>query len=338
MNLTVSRGVKIGALGAVMSTLAFVFIISQIRPDQFASAFARANYAYVLPCLLFLLLGLVTRALRWRALLGGALPLSRSFSIMNVAYLVNGVLPLRLGEVVRIYLTSQIKDHPVGVLKTTGSILVERLLDLLAIVLMVLLGLLFAPVPPELQSASAVAALSAMTGFITLVVLAGHRAWVHRLLGTITGRFHRLDHQRLARWVNEFLDGLAPLRSLRGFLTPVLWTCASWVLSLIAGYWLMFAIFGESSFVTTALYIAAAAFAIAVPAVPGNLGTYEWSIILALSAMGYTDMDRMTAFAVLVHAVNVLVHASTGLIGLVKEGISLQQLQRGVRQMQQLEG
>jgi hypothetical protein len=338
IRLGLSRNSKIAVFGALISLLTIAFILSQIRVDQFGEALLRANYAYVLPCVLFLVLGLVTRAFRWRGLLQGALPLRRAFSIMNVAYLVNGVLPLRLGEVVRIYLTTQVTGHPVAALTAASTVIVERLLDLLAIVVMVLVALGFAPVPRELQTASLVSAVAAIGGFIVLVWMASHRAWVTRLLTTAAKVVKPLAHPRWQTWVNQFLDGLLPLTTWRGFLSPVFWTAASWILSLIAGYFLMIAVFGVGDWVATALYIAAAAFAIAVPAVPGNLGTYEGSILLALQAMGYTDFNQMAAFAVLVHAVNVLVHAVTGLIGMLQEGVSLNQLQRGVQQMRQSEG
>jgi uncharacterized membrane protein YbhN (UPF0104 family) len=100
----------------------------------------------------------------------------------------------------------------------------------------------------------------------------------------------------------------------------------------MAGYVLMYAFFDEASLAATMLYIAAAAFAIALPAVPGNLGTYEASILLALTAMGYEQSSSAIAFAVMVHAVNVFVHATTGVFGFIQEGISLTQLSQGVRQ------
>jgi hypothetical protein len=68
---------------------------------------------------------------------------------------------------------------------------------------------------------------------------------------------------------------------------------------------------------------------------PGNIGTYEASILLALGALGY-DAASGTAviFAVMVHGINLLVHASTGVLGFIQEGISLEQLSQGVRAMQ----
>ena len=336
MNL--SRNTKIALFGAFISLLTIAFILSQIRLDLFGDALLSANYGYVIPCVVFLVLGLVTRALRWQVLLQEALPLRRAFSIMNVAYLVNGVLPLRLGELVRIYLTSHVEGYQVAAMTAASTVIVERLLDLLAIVVMVLVALGFAPVPRELQTASLISAIAAISGFVVLVWMASHRSWVTRLLGVVGNVIKPLAHPRWQTWANQFLDGLLPLTSWRGFLLPVAWTGASWILSLIAGYYLMIAVFGSGDWVATALYIAAAAFAIAVPAVPGNLGTYEWSILLALQALGYSNFNQVAAFAVLVHAVNVLVHAVTGVIGMLQEGVSLNQLQQGVQQMRHLEG
>jgi uncharacterized membrane protein YbhN (UPF0104 family) len=141
---------------------------------------------------------------------------------------------------------------------------------------------------------------------------------------------------RLTRWLDHFLDGLQPLTHPRALLAALAWTAVSWGFSTIAGYILMFTFYTQASWAATMLYIAAAAFAIAVPAVPGNLGPYEGSIYLAISAMGYANpAGTAVAFAVLVHGLNLLVHASTGVAGFIQEGISLEQLSRGVQEMRQ---
>jgi uncharacterized membrane protein YbhN (UPF0104 family) len=95
---------------------------------------------------------------------------------------------------------------------------------------------------------------------------------------------------------------------------------------------LMFAFFDQANWTAVCLFIAAASLAIAVPAVPGNIGTYELSILLALQPFGYVG-STATAFAVLVHGLNLLIYAALGAIGLIREGISLAQLTHGVREM-----
>ena len=111
------RHVKVGILGLVVSLIATYFIVVQINVERFISAVIGADYQYLIPCIVFLLVGLFTRAIRWRVLLANQLPFNRAFSIMNVAYLVNGVLPLRIGEVARIYLTTRVQK-PIPAMQT----------------------------------------------------------------------------------------------------------------------------------------------------------------------------------------------------------------------------
>ncbi len=333
--MKLSRPVKIGILGAIVSALAVLFIVQQVDLTLFVESMRAANFWYLLPCVLLLLLGLVARAFRWRVLLAGRLPLLRTFSIMNVAYLVNGVLPLRIGELARIYLASRV-DDPVPAPHTASTIIVERLLDLLAVVLMVLLALSMGPVPQRLQTASGIAAIAAVIGFVVLLILARRRSLAERMFHAVLSVIPVLRRwQVLEDWFEQFLDGLMPLTRPRALVAAVTWTVIGWMFSIAAGYVLMFAFFPEGSLAATMLYIAAAAFAIALPAVPGNVGTYEAAILLALQAMGYDTSGTALAFAVMVHAVNVFVHASTGMIGFVQEGISLGQLSEGVQKMQQ---
>jgi uncharacterized protein (TIRG00374 family) len=327
----------IGLLGLAVSLLAIYFIVSQVNLNALGDALTHARYIFLIPTVLFLVLGLVTRAIRWRVLLSNALPLGRTFNIMNVGYLVNGVLPLRIGEVARAYLAMR-ADPPVPVFKTASTMIVERLLDLLAIIVMLLLALAAGPVPKELRVAASVATPTAIGGFLVLVFLSSQRGLARRLLALFTGRLDGTRFARfiptLTRWFDHFLDGLKPLIQPSALLKAVIWTVVSWGFSTVGGYMLMFAFYERASWAVTALYIAAAAFAIAVPAVPGNLGSYELSILLALGAMGYGQpASTATAFAVMVHGVNLAVHASTGMIGFIQEGISLGQLSRGVQGM-----
>jgi uncharacterized protein (TIRG00374 family) len=324
-------------LGIVVSVLAIYFVISQVDVDQLGEALTRARYVYLLPTILFLLVGLVTRAVRWRVLLSEGLPLWRAFSIMNVAYLVNGLLPLRIGEVARAYLATR-AEPPVPVLKSFSTIIVERLLDLLAVVGMLAFALTAGPLPDQLRAAGLFFGPLALIGFLILVFLARQRAFTLNLAERSVDRIKPLHKLRVNPVIllGNFLDGLKPLTDMKALMRALGWTALSWGLSAVAGYVLMFAFFDGGDWVVTCLYIAAAAFAIAVPAMPGNIGTYEASILLALGAMGYdTASSSAVIFAVMVHGINLLVHASTGVIGFIQEGISLEQLSQGVREIQQ---
>jgi uncharacterized protein (TIRG00374 family) len=323
-------------VGVVVSVLAIYFVVSQVHIEQLGLALMRARYVYLLPTIVFLLAGLVTRAVRWRVLLSDGLPLWRAFSIMNVAYLVNGLLPLRIGEVARAYLATR-ATPPVPVMKSFSTIIVERLLDLLAVVVLLAFALTAGPLPDELRAAGLFFGPAALVGFLVLVLLARQRTLTLNVAAQLVDRVKLLQrlHINIVTLLAHFLDGLTPLTDLQALLRALGWTAISWGFSAVAGHILMFAFFDRGDWAATCLYIAAAAFAIAVPAMPGNIGTYEASILLALGAMGYdAASSTVVIFAVMVHGINLLVHASTGVIGFIQEGISLEQLSQGVREMQ----
>jgi uncharacterized protein (TIRG00374 family) len=326
---------RLGLLGLAVSAVTLYFMFYQMDMGQFVQALSQARYIYLIPTVLLLVAGLVTRAFRWRALLDHALPLGRAFSIMNVAYLVNGILPLRIGEVARMYLASR-SNRDVSPLKVGGTIVVERLLDLLAVVVMIGLALALGPVPDDLRRAAGVAVPLLIGGFAVLVGFASQRARLMALGGNIAARLpiQAALSGRLLAWFDHFLEGLQVVARPGRFLQVLGWTAVSWGFSAAAGYILMFAFFEQASLSATLLYIAAAAFAIAVPAVPGNIGPYELAIVSVLGAVGYGEPASVAiAFAFVVHGINLAVHAVTGFIGLMREGLTVTQLTDGVRSL-----
>jgi uncharacterized protein (TIRG00374 family) len=321
-------------LGIVVSLLATLFVVRELDLPLLGESLATARFMYILPCVALLLMGLFTRAIRWRVLLSNGLSFWRAFHIMNVAYLVNGVLPLRIGEVARVFLATRVTP-PVPVFTTAATIAVERLLDLLAVVMLVAFALAAGDIPPELRSAGVAMGVVGLIGFLTLVILSRQRPLAHRLMNGVIGIIPPLKRINPTALLDHLLDGLAPLATIRTLISALFWTGMSWLFSVMAGYVLMFTFYDNPSWSATCLYIAAAAFAIVVPATIGSLGIYEGSILLALNALGYGDPATVAiAFAVTVHGVNVLVHSATGAIGFIHEGVSLGQLSRGVRDFQ----
>jgi uncharacterized protein (TIRG00374 family) len=247
--------------------------------------------------------------------------------------LLNNVLPLRVGELARAYLATQ-ADPPVPALKSIGTSVVERLVDVLAVLIILALALSAGPLPDELRASATFFVPVVIIGFAVLLILASQRQRALNFGAKIVTHISILQRWDVIAWAGHFLDGLTPLIQPTELVQVLLLTTASWICSLLSGYVLMIAFFGHADWATTCLFSAAASLAVAVPAVPGNLGTYEFSILLALKAMGFGDpAATATAFAVAVHAVNLLVNSSLGIYGFIQEGVSLGQISQGVREM-----
>ena len=324
------RGWRIGLLGLAVSVIAIYFILSQIDLAATWEALRSARWVYALPCAVLIAIGLFTRALRWRALLDGVLPLNRAFHILNVAYLANGVLPLRLGELARAYLASR-ADAQASIPLVLGTVVVERLLDLLSVLGLIALAASVA-LPGELGAAALAVAPLSFIGLIVLVIAATRRDLALRSVAWIAARVPLLRRLDIAHLLDDFLKGLAPLTQPAAFASIVGWSVVSWFFSIAAGYVIMLAFYPQGDWAASALFIAAASLAIAVPAAPGSLGAYEASIVLALGAFAAygTPVETAAAFALVVHGLNLFMYAALGALGLLREGITLGQLARGV--------
>lgn len=322
-------------LGAVVSLAVLVFLVANINFAQLAEALKSARYIFILPSAAFIVLGLFTRALRWRVMLFGALPIRRVFSILNVSYLINGVVPFRAGELARAWLATR-SEKPVPIFQSLSTIVVERLLDTLAVLIILALALAASPLPDELRAAAVFFAPAVAVGFVVLILLSAQRDRALKAARAVARRLPALERWHLVDWFGNFLDGLRPLTMVRPLLGVLGWTVISWGFSLASGYVLMYAFYPQGSWAAVALFTAAASFAVAVPAVPGNIGTYEASVVLSLGAMGYSaPFETAVAFAVLLHALNLLIFGILGLLGFLQEGVTLEQLSQGMRGAQQ---
>jgi uncharacterized protein (TIRG00374 family) len=294
-----------------------------------------ARYWTVIPCIALSTIGLWLRSLRWRVLLDRRISHRDSFHILNVSYFVNGVLPLRVGELVRAVLAARL-DPPVQVLTSLSTILVERLLDTLAVFALIGLTLAILHAGLQIGLVGVVLGIGSVTGVMVLAVFAARPDWAHRLLDLVGRIVPPLRRPSLHRWLDHLLDGIRPLASARATLLAVGWTAAGWTMSVIAGYALLYAIFDRPTWTASMAMIALASFVVAVPAVPGNLGPFEAAVVFGLASahlVPNATAAPAVAFALLLHVVNLLTYISLGLIGLWVENVSLGEVTRAAQSL-----
>ena len=106
-----------------------------------------ANYVFVVVTVLMTVLGLFGRALRWQLLFypTKGLPLSKVFAVLNIGYLLMNVLPARLGDVARAILLGELTG--VSKARALSTIVVERVTDVLVVLLFLASVVFFVPVP-----------------------------------------------------------------------------------------------------------------------------------------------------------------------------------------------
>jgi uncharacterized protein (TIRG00374 family) len=323
-------------LGVVISVATLAYALNGNDLSRIGDELANGRYLWAIPCGLLIALGLWFRGLRWRFLLNERITPMHSFHITNISYFLNAWLPLRLGEVARAYLVTRLKP-PISMFTALSSVVVERLIDLLAVVVLVVLAVQLTDVPSEVQVSAQLIGVASVLGMLVLAFFAARRQVAHAIVRFFLSILPFLERLGVRSLADKVLDGIAPLGSVRGVSYSLWWSLWAWTTSIVAGYVLLFAFYDQPNWAAALLMIAAAALAIALPAVPGSVGPFEAAIIVGLQLSGMIDpanglpQERAFAFAVVLHLVNAACYVILGYLGLLQERVSLGEVFRAAR-------
>jgi len=215
------------------------------------------------------------------------------------AGLLNNVLPLRVGDIVRA--TVFPASIGVGRVAATGSIIMERLIDLLTLLVCLAIGTtaLGASTLPDWLSAGAL--VLGMVGAAALFAIFLFSGLLSRAVGLFAaGRRSGSPLRKVAELGANFLLSFQQMSS-PGVLTGV------FALSMLAWlgeaglFWAVLAGFGVPAGLLPALLVTAfVTLSTLLPSSPGYVGPFHLAAISALVLLGQ-DKDVATSFAVLAH-------------------------------------
>jgi uncharacterized protein (TIRG00374 family) len=287
------------------------------------------DYRWAAPGLLVFTASKFLHAYRWRVFLGRRehLPLRQLFAIFLTSNLANAVIPLRAGDLLRIELPNRRFGIPRAEL--TGSVIVvETLLDGVAFVILMFVGLVLLDVPPLLPSLLGFMALAVGVAFAVTVVLArvdGERdfstLWPLRWLPV------RL-RARAAVLLPQFLDGLASLRDVGGVSRAVGISLVAW-LAEVGVYWMMGQAFGLELDAATYLPIMIGAnLIVSIPLTPWDLGPYE-VVVTEVTVLAGAARGVASGFAVGSHLLLLAWIGVTGMLAMWALDLEPRELLRG---------
>jgi len=312
--------------------IALAIVFSLIDFQQLIIAIQHANYWLVAACVIATLLWLLVRAMYWRTLLCERARYKDVFFAINEGYLLNNLLPFRLGELARAFLLGRKSDpegKPIGFWFVFSSILVERILDMAFGVGILVTSLIFVvggswAIPAAVFTGSVV-----LIGLIVMYVLARNQDWAVAQLNRFGQRWPIL--LKLGGGIlPAFLSGLSVFTDGKRFLKAIGWASINWLISFVQ-YYLMLNAFIPGAKLSWALFaLGISALGVAVPSSPGNIGVLEGALVAAL-AVFKVDYASAFAFAFTLHIIQYTLSIILGAYGLSREGETLLGLYQQLR-------
>ncbi|HEY7727800.1 MAG TPA: lysylphosphatidylglycerol synthase transmembrane domain-containing protein [Candidatus Eisenbacteria bacterium] len=295
----------LSALGIGLSGAAVVALLRQTDLAILGRELRGARLEWLFLAGAVTLAGYDLRARRWGVLLSprARVPQSRLFGATMVGFLAINTLPARIGELARAYVLSRTERVPVGAV--LGSVVMERLFDLVALGTFWALSLLFAPYPDWFR----------WSGYLTLalgVVLVGgvwalHAAHAseHPVLDRLLSLAPSRVRDRLGSGVASFTSGLSGIRDPGTLIRAGAWSAAMWVVNAA-----VFLLVGESMGLhlpgwSPLLLTFVVCVAILLPSSPGFIGVLEAGCVVGLGLVGVGE-SRALAYGILYHLTQLL--------------------------------
>jgi uncharacterized protein (TIRG00374 family) len=299
-------------LVGLAASLVFAWLsVRNVDFGDLETSLARTNYWWLVPASATFVLAFFIRALRWQLLFAAPTRPAfwSTFQALLVGQFFNNVLPLRAGDAARILALHSLGRQSRA--EATGTVLIERFLDVLALILVFLLALPWLPHVTWLRSAGllGLALISAL--LLTAIVL--------RVLGNAPIRFalgrlgRVVSPRRVDAAARNFALGLVALRSARVGLLAMFLTMLSWALLAISFWFVMVGFDLGLSPAAGLLTIVATGLSLILPSAPAAVGVFEGAVILSLAAYGIPQ-GRSLSYALVVHALNVLPFIGAGLL------------------------
>lgn len=335
------RGPRLRAIFSAVIAAAFLWWFLQgVNFTAAVGEIRHARASYVAAAVAMSLAGFAHRIGRWRYLVAPFkwVRMRSLAAAVFMGWTVSAILPGRVGEIARAVVLARREGLRASAL--LGTIVLERLLDALAIVLLLALSLTVGRAAARESSEASLMSAIRAGALITSGALAGIAAALviaHRLRDRIKPALRTLAEQLpggLGRrgWsiLESFGSGISgALKDLPPSDTPV--RLRTWVAVHTIILWLM--ICGVHLLLLQAFRIEASVFRVppllflitlglSVP-VPAGVGSYHKAVQLGLTGMLGVSNETATGYALVSHVVTLGPPALIGAVLLAREGLSL---------------
>lgn len=305
--------------GLLVTVIAVVALYYFVDLNALKRGFAIADYRW-LPLVFVVFFGtLAARAMAWRTILEERASFKESFVVINQAYLLNNVLPFRLGELGRALILSN--RARLSFWHVISTVVVERVFDLGIAAGLLLSTLPFVVGADWARPAALAAIVVVLLGFLMLFFMASNPNRVRQLVGALSQPWPKLQ-KWLADKLASFLEGLSALRTPARFLKVAFWMLATWACNVGWYYVLMQSFLPGARWLWALFSIAVASLGVALPSSPAYIGVLETALVGSLSLFG-VDPSIALAYAVMGHVIYFVITGLIGIIGFWQQGQSL---------------
>ena len=321
-------------VGIIISFIFLYIVFHDADFSNIATTLSQANYIYLLVSLVIGLFAYVLRAFRWKFLLKPTkdIPFSSLFTATVIGFMANNILPVRIGEFVRVYVIA--KDEKVSMSSALATLVVERIFDGFTLIIFLLISSSATPVPNWVSKISYLATILFAAILFFVLALVAKPDWNRKFFMFLSKKFPMSFQKRLAELLESFIQGLGMLRSVKLVLIVIVLSFVHW---LFIGFSFQIALEGfdiEIPALGPYFVLSVVALGVAIPSSPGFVGTFQFFTQKGLAVYNVSSNIALS-FAIAYHVINYIPVTALGLILFWKKNISWSELKHSEEEIEE---
>jgi glycosyltransferase 2 family protein len=315
-------------LGIIIMVVCLALAFNGIQFSDLLASFAQMNWTWLPILIAVFLVSYSGRAFRWQALFAPYKPRwLRVFGTLSIGYFLSNITPARLGDLVRPYLLGTLEKIPVA--RAYSTLVIERALDGLTVVVLLLLLLPFIPhLDQQYVDAGIFLGITGVVLFVVLAIISLRPDLGVNFLRKLASPFKFLDREGLWHFIGNLIDGFSVVRSPRPIALAGFWSLEVWLVASLLAWLTMFSLgINNLPFTAGILIQVATGLAVTFAASPGQLGVFHLVARYVLTTLYGVPPSQALAYAFILHGISYLMLTLLGLISMWREGLDLAKIQ-----------
>lgn len=314
-------------LGLALSGITLYLVFRKIDWLRFLDAVRSVKPEWIFVGVLVFMLSLGVRAFLWKMLLSPVAErearFADCFAYLMIGYAANNVMPLRLGEVIRVYYISREEKLKLSTVLAVAAVV--RLFDLLGLLCFVVILTIFSPIPEGIRTGIVMIGIMALAALVVFSVL----AFFKTEFGATKHLLYKVFPDKLVDRgfviVEGFVGGLRTLCSGKAICAVFAFSILAWCLVSFDAYMHMRAFDFGLPLLAAVFVVTIANLGGILPSSPGAIGVQHYLFVISLGVWGI-EREPAVAFAVMRHGVLYTLTTLTGLSCLWSRHFSLRTL------------
>lgn len=298
--------------GIVVSGLFLFLAMRGINWSEFTNSFRQTNYFYLIPGVVFTMLGHYSRAHRWGYMM---LPITRVrirplWSATAIGFMVNNLFPARIGEFIRAYAIG--KSENISKSASFATIVYERIVDVFVLIALLWYCMVRIDGPSWLSQSAIFLIIFNVLLLLVLVMMVRFRGAFNAMLRFVVRPLPDRFAQRIQWWADAFVDGLGVVSNLRALAPIVVHSIGVWGSAVLGVYFCVRALGMPLPFQASVLLIVVISLGSMIPSAPAFLGTMQYACVIGLAVYG-VDKSSALAYSTVYHATQFFPITAAGL-------------------------